>query len=315
MITRRRDPPSHHPWGEDPHTACRRGAHPNNGLGGPKPKVLLAALAWLALGCQTPATKARPQKILSASCRLPQKVEPAPTHLNHKAAAQEFRRGLALAKEGDHIDAIAAFTTALRLDPRYGIAHLSKAESHLYTDNDQSKIGTHLERAVHLLPGNPRARLLYGDHTLELGDQATAERQWRCALELKPGFTDAHLRLARTFFEASNYHASEQELRRALKTAPEHAQVHVLLADVLIATGRTLDAAKHVESAARIVARSAALYRRAADLFAAAGDAKSKPLRAIADQLDPPPAKRKMRDLRPRRNRAHKPHRAPAKNQ
>lgn len=224
-----------------------------------------------------------------------------------------YRIGVELATSGDHAAAQEAFERAVRADPMHGLAHLALADTHLYTDNDQSKMHQHLAAAVVLLPENPRAQLKYAELESDRDNAEAAIRHWQCALALKPGLADAHYGLARVFLRTAKPAAAEKEVRAAIATDTKNVRFQMLLADVLEAKGEPLGAAKAAEAAAEIVESSAALYRRAGTLYAAAGDedAASR-VRRVADRIDPPAEERDLRPLRKarkkrkRRRRRHK---------
>jgi Tfp pilus assembly protein PilF len=215
-----------------------------------------------------------------------------------RRAEEEFARGVALSEQGDQTSARDAYDNAIAADPYHGLAYLGKAESHLYTDNDQVAIRSLLERAVELLPENPRVHLRFGEFFAEAGSKPLAEAEWRCAIELRKDLLEARLHLARLIFENGDPATAEHELRDAVAIAPADVQAHVLLGDVLEAEKKIIDAAKEIESAAQLAAKSAALYRRASTLYTAGGNLiAAKRTKKEADKLDPPPKIRKLRPL------------------
>jgi Tfp pilus assembly protein PilF len=215
-----------------------------------------------------------------------------------KKAEAEFARALSLATEGDHAAAREAFGSAIAADPYYGLAYLGKAESHSLTDNDLVATRSLLERAVELLPENPRVHLRYGEYFAETGKKPEAEAEWRCALELRKDLVEARLHLARLILERGDAESAQMELRTAIASSPGDVQAHVLLGDVLESQKKFLDAAKEIEAAAQLAAKSASLYRRASVLYQAAGNLlAAKRTKKAADRLDPPPQNRKLRPL------------------
>ncbi len=215
-------------------------------------------------------------------------------------AQEELQRGLALAKDGDHFAAIEAFDRSLLADPYSGLTYLASAESHLFTDNDPAKMRSDLATAVLLLPQNPRAHSLLADYLAEVGEANEALTHWRCALALKPSYDEARVALARYLLSLQRPLEAETELR-AIQNGIDAVQVLVLLGDALAAQGKLLEAAKQIEDAARRAGTSASLLRRAGDLYEAAKSPMSaRRVRAQADRIDPPSAKRKMRPLKQR---------------
>ena len=212
-----------------------------------------------------------------------------------------MERGLELAKTGNHLAALQAYDSALVADPYHGLSHLAKAESHLFTDNDPSKIRTHLSTAVLLLPENPRAHARLADFLAESGEGDVAITHWRCALELKPSYDDARLNLARYLVTLKRADEAEKELL-SIEGGTTNVTVLALLAEALAAQGKLLDAARQIEEAARRAGPSAAsLLRKAGDLYEAGESPLSaRRVRVQADRIDPPPRERKMRPLKRR---------------
>jgi tetratricopeptide (TPR) repeat protein len=211
-----------------------------------------------------------------------------------------MRRGLDLAQTGNHFAAIEAFDKALTDDPYQGLTHLAAAESHLFTDNDASKMRNHLTTAVLLLPQNPRAHSRLADYLAEIGEADAAITHWRCALALKPSLTEARLNLGRYLLTLDRAPEAEMELR-AIDGGPTDPVVLALVGDALTKQGKLPEAAQAIEEAAKRSGPSATLLRKAADLYDAAKNRLSaRRVRAQADRIDPPPRERKMRPLNKR---------------
>ena len=217
-------------------------------------------------------------------------------------AKTAFDRGLTLQERGEHAEALVAFKKAVGADPTFGLAHLEAALSHLYTDNAHDALLSHLSAAVVLMPRNPRAQLQYARLQRELGESRLAETHFDCAVQISPALAPAHESLARLLLTQGRVEEAEQRARAAVGLQPTETTYRVLLADILTRREQWNEAGKEVELAARQVGRSAALFRRAAQLFARAGaEQDAQRMRAMADEIDPPPAKRRLRPLRRRR--------------
>jgi tetratricopeptide (TPR) repeat protein len=219
---------------------------------------------------------------------------------NAPQAQAELQRGLELAQTGNHFAAIEAFDKALIADPYHGLTHLAAAESHLFTDNDPSKMRSHLSTAVLLVPENPRAHSRLADYLAEIGEADAALTHWRCALSLKTGFHEARVNMARYLVTLNRAVEAETELR-TIEGALTDPVILALLGDALAAQGKLLDAAQSIEEAAKRSGPSAPLLRKAGDLYDAANSRLSaRRVRAQADRIDPPPRERKMRPLKQR---------------
>ncbi len=218
---------------------------------------------------------------------------------SYSAAHVAFVRGEAAEAEGDLQAARTAYAQAVTADPSHGLARLALAEAHWATDNDLERIQRHLAAAVVLLPRNPRAHLRFADASAQRDQPEIAQIHYLCAVELQPDLPTAHAQLARHALGADKPADATRHVRQALSSTPGNYRYHLLLADSLKAQGRLQPAAEAAEQAAKLVARSAALYRKAARLYEDAGsNDDATRLRRVADELDPPPAARKLRPLR-----------------
>ena len=218
-----------------------------------------------------------------------------------REAKLAFDRGIGLQQNGRHAEALVEFRNAVAADPTFGLAYLEAAFSHLYTDNAPDALSRYLSSAVILLPKNPRAQLQFARFQREVGDAKLAERHFGCALAAAPQWATAHESLARLYLTQGRIDEAETRARSAVTLAPDETTYRVLLADVLSAREMWMEAGAEVERAAQQIGRSAALYRRAADLYARAGaNGDADRLRAVADEIDPPPERRRLRPLRKR---------------
>jgi len=241
----------------------------------------------------------------AVSCASSTPGEPTPAFRRDVAVGQRwYETGVGFAKRNQHEKAINAFANALRNDPMHGLAHLEKAESHLFVDADAAVIRDHLLTAVELLPQNPRAYQRLGEAMAAVGDEDAAIRHWRTALSLRPGLVDARLQLATMLVGTGALDEAREHLEKAVRQEPKNVRARVRLGEVLETASRPGDAARQIEFAAQMVGRSAALYRRAAKLYESAGeDPQARRLRRKADEIDPPPPARDYRPLRRARRR------------
>lgn len=218
------------------------------------------------------------------------------------AAEKDLARANELFVAGDYGAALAAYASAAKADPFQGLAYLGVAESHLFTDNDQTAMKESIARALALMPTNPRAHLRAGDLAAEAGEKPRAEAHFRCALELRPDYADAQKRLAKHLFAEQRFGEAEELIIKI--DAGEDVETIVLAADIFEGEKKFLEAAEKVALAAEQVKTSAALWRRAAALYESAGNlVLAKKTRAAADKIDPPEKERALRPLPKARKR------------
>lgn len=270
----------------------------------------LACLGCLPPGCATkgshPAPEATPP--LPAQCQAYPERQVGEAldgvERDFRGADEAFRRGLKAADAGQPEVARSHFEEALLLDPTYGLAYLSLAESLRTLERSPHARAEALVRAVRLLPDNPRAHAELGLALSDLGRSQPARVHLQCALERRADLSEARLRLAIEWLDAEDPEAAEAQLRAYLDHEPPSLRVLGLLARSLERQARYGDAAETVLEAAELTGDNPVLLRRAAALFRRA----ERPERAAAaetraDAVDPPERKRSMRPLPPARRR------------
>jgi tetratricopeptide (TPR) repeat protein len=128
------------------------------------------------------------------------------------------------------------------------------------------------------------------------GDVEGAIRHYRCALALDPTIPATRIELAAELLNASAYADAHAEL---LQIERRDVRARTLMAAALEGLGKLRAAADELARAADETGTSAVLYRRAAALYLRAGDEeRAGVLLTRADELDPPPEQREMRQLR-----------------
>lgn len=233
------------------------------------------------------------------SAEGPPKTEPPKKPRLGALSYDRLKEGISLQREGRHLDAVTAFEAALEADDENGLAYLHLAESQLVLDQPISAVLVGLERAVALLPDNPRAHHNYAEALSLSGEPQGAARHWRRAIELRPDVSEARLGLAQVLEASGDLDGARVQLEAAATLDPRNVMIRVRLANVLEKLSAFAEAGSHARDAAEISGASAPLYRRAAELLERAGrPAEAKKLRATADRLDPPPKDRKLRELR-----------------
>lgn len=236
----------------------------------------------------------------SGPAESPSPTPPPPARPRLGAQSYErLKEGIAHQREGRHLDAVSAFEAALEADDENGLAYLHRAESQLVLDQPIEAVLVGLERAVNLLPENPRAHHNYAEALSLSGESREAARHWRRAIELRPDVPEARLGLSQVLEAGGDLDGARVQLEAAATLDPRNIMIRVRLANVLEKLSAFPAAASHAKSAAELSGASAPLYRRAAELHERAGNSgEARKLRAVADHLDPPPKQRNLRELR-----------------
>jgi tetratricopeptide (TPR) repeat protein len=106
-------------------------------------------------------------------------------------AGQAVRRGLALAQQGDHERAIAAFTEALRLDPELAEAYVRRGDA-LRFSGDYERAAEDYSAALRIEPHNVRAAVQRGLLYRLAGRHEEAVEDFTTALARDPGNAAAY---------------------------------------------------------------------------------------------------------------------------
>lgn len=220
---------------------------------------------------------------------------------DHQAAERRFRAGQAQLDAAPEA-ALRELKAAIQADPTHGFAQLAAGELGLRMGQPVSEVRAQLATAVRLLPNSARAHLAYARLQADTGALDVAERHLRCALKRRPNHPEARSQLARLLIQGGQLRVAEQELTAVYRRRAD-ADSGLLLADVLYRQGKLHPAATLMAQLAQR-RQSAVLFRRAGGWYEAAGSpADARRMRAQADRIDPPPARRQYRPLRSRRSR------------
>lgn len=113
-----------------------------------------------------------------------------------ETVAEFFARGIALEEDATtQIEAIAAYTKCLELDPEHAAAHINLGTLY-YSRQDYVRAEQHYRKAV---ASDPRYALAYfdlGNVLDETGRLQEAIQAYRQAIQLAPTYADAHYNLA-----------------------------------------------------------------------------------------------------------------------
>ena len=122
-----------------------------------------------------------------------------------------------------HVQALAEFRVAARLDPAFGPARLLAGSSLLALGRAEEAV-TELERAVRLLPGEKAAHLQLADACERAGHVPCLARQSRVLAGLAPSDPEYTYRLGKAYLRLS-----EWSYKRILAIDPRSARLHEAL--------------------------------------------------------------------------------------
>ena len=215
-----------------------------------------------------------------------------------------FCRGWVRDQLGPRVQAIDDYQRVLELDPDHDEARLRLARLLIEMARPSDALATARPLAAKH-GGEPKILVLLAECEAAVGNRAAAEAAARAALAIDPAFDDALAVLGATLFDAEQFAEAERALREAVRIRPSHYQAHLTLHRLLVATGRTGEAAKvkvTLDQMARDITRmrdifalefaktpkNAALYREVGAIFLRAGEvAKGLQWLTDAEKLDP----------------------------
>ena len=127
--------------------------------------------------------------------------------------------GIVHQQRNQHVEALAEFRTAARLDPAFGPARLLAGTSLLALGRAEEAVAE-LERAVRLLPGEKAAHLKLADACEQTGNVPCLARQSRVLAGLAPSDPEYLYRLGKAYLRLS-----EWSYKRILAINPRSARL------------------------------------------------------------------------------------------
>jgi len=177
-------------------------------------------------------------------------------------------RGLAWSRRADFEGAIADFTAALRIDPRYVDALLNRGAA-LCGRGDLRGALADADEALRLSPRSSRARLGRGNVLVRQGDADAAIVEFDTALRLDPRYAEVLVSRGAARHARGEFDAAIADYDEALRHRPRDAAAVTNRGAARYAQGRLDAAVEDYDEALRIDPRHAnALANRAAVRFA-----------------------------------------------
>jgi tetratricopeptide (TPR) repeat protein len=182
--------------------------------------------------------------------------------------------GIVLQRRGRHLDALAHFRAASRLDPAFGPSHLLAGASLLALGQLTDAVAE-LGLAAELMPREPAVHLQRADACERLNDLLCLVHEYRALVELSPANPEYAYRLGKSYLRLSQWaHArlqanasgaarlsqalgreyleqgradlAERAFQDAVKRDATLADAHLALARIYLADGRLDEAARAV---------------------------------------------------------------------
>jgi len=163
---------------------------------------------------------------------------------NPDNAAVRFQLGYAYSALGKMHEAEDEYRQAIDLDPKMGVAYLNLGVTLL--DSDPKDAADTLQKAIELMPDQPRPKYALGLALEHQGNDDAAIAQFRAALALNARDFPSQLELARAFLHARKLADAETEFRKALTTEPDSGAAHLGLAQTYFDQKKTAEASNEL---------------------------------------------------------------------
>jgi tetratricopeptide (TPR) repeat protein len=173
--------------------------------------------------------------------------------------------GIVYQQRNDHVEALAQFRAAARLDPKFGPARLLAGTSLLALGRADDAV-VELERAVRLLPGEKAAHLKLAEACEQADNVPCFARQSRILAELSPSDAESMYRLGKAYLSLS-----EWSYKRILAINPRSARLSEALGREYLQQGQPDLALRAYQEAAERDPRLQGIHLALAGIHAEAG--------------------------------------------
>jgi len=265
-----------------------------------KPVRLMRRLTSLLFLTAVAACAAAPQP----SPDVPPRSRPAalvPDAAVIAKAEQDFSSGRELATEGRHLEALPHFEAAARRYPSWALAHLEEARCRMVLNQSEAEIRPPLERALELVPTNPRIHHVWGLFHESYGRDAEARQAYRRAIALRSTYADALYRLALLEELGGAKRQARGLFERAFASDPENIGSALGAARLAEEMGDGVHAEKLLRQLIRQHPENLGYKRQLASLFTRNGKHRKARRLQAAIKRDEDLRQRKLRPLKPSR--------------
>ncbi|MBZ5640452.1 MAG: tetratricopeptide repeat protein, partial [Acidobacteriia bacterium] len=158
-----------------------------------------------------------------------QSLKPSSTSFQ---ALRRFNDGIALARQGNHQDALKSFGAAIREDPGFALAlsRLGQTYSSLGYDDEAEKASRKAVALSESLPPQEKY-LIAANHARIVNDTAKAIESYENLAKVSPDDSDVQFDLASLYEATGDYGKAHDHLARVLEREPKYV-------DALLASGR-----------------------------------------------------------------------------
>ena len=159
------------------------------------------------------------------------------------SALRRYNEGLTQLREGNNLEAVTSFETAVEADPEFALAHAKLAQSYDTLGRSQ-KADEASGRAVELADGLPDAErfMILAQDALLKGDYEAGLDAYQNLLRMHPNDPELHAELAALYEADGSYDDALEHLRITLEADPRNISANLAQGRVLIKSGQSQDA-------------------------------------------------------------------------
>ena len=182
-----------------------------------------------------------------------------------------LHQAMIASEDGRSSEARTALEKVVALDPQSATALGQLGELELKA-GEFSRASLHLSLARQLRPADSMFAFDEGRARESAGDLPGAKEALETSLRLDPTHLPARLLLGEVDLKLKNLKAAEDQFEAALLLQPESREAQLGKAKVQLASGRFLEAAKHLELLAKQKSSNAEIFELLAQSYAALGE-------------------------------------------
>jgi tetratricopeptide (TPR) repeat protein/predicted Ser/Thr protein kinase len=158
-------------------------------------------------------------------------------------ALRHYTEGLEFMRQGNNLDAVTAFETAVEGDPNFALAHSTLAQAYLNLGREQ--MAEEASRtAVDLsddLPQQERFLIMAQNARVESDYEAGVDA-YQNLLRTRPADAELNYQLALLYEDQGSFESAREYISRALETDPQNISAQLALGRVLYRSGQPEDA-------------------------------------------------------------------------
>lgn len=182
------------------------------------------------------------------------------------SAALDYTLGSLLLQQGDMAGAIRNYEAAIRKFPSFMRAYKNLGLALIQSNRFEEAIPM-LVKAIELGDGDGNTFGLLGFAYLSTDRPRSALDAYRMAHMLLPGNRDWKVGLAQSLNQIGDYQQAAAILRELIQAHPDHIPFYLNRANALIAMGREMEAATHLEIVKRLGGANVATLRLLGDIY------------------------------------------------